>query len=157
MGKPFLEVFPSLKLDKNVQDIMAQTEVEKVSATQKKDFLRIYLKSTRLILKEDILYTENEIKEQLFPSAHIIVKIYEKFELSTQYTPENLLEMYYESMLFEIQEYSNILYNVFKNAVFSFPEVNKMIVNLEDTVIARSKEEELMDILQKIMVERCGF
>ena len=157
MGKPFLEVFPSLKLDKKVQDIMAQTEVEKVSATQKKDFLRIYLKSTRLIFKEDILYTEKEIKNQLFPSAHIIVKIYEKFELSTQYTPENLLEMYYESILFEFQEYSNILYNVFKNAIFTFPDTHKMIVNLEDSVIARSKEEELMEILQKIMVERCGF
>ncbi|MBR6665911.1 MAG: PolC-type DNA polymerase III [Lachnospiraceae bacterium] len=157
MGKPFSEVFPSLSLEKNVSDIMAQTEVEKVSSTKKKDYLRIYIKSNRLIGKEDIYSVEDAIKNQLFPSAALIVKIYERFELSSQYTPENLLELYYESMLYEIQEYSNILYNMLKSAVFSFPATNQMVVNLEDTVIARSKEEELTDILQKIMVERCGF
>ena len=50
MGKPFFEVFPSLKLDKKVHDIMEQTTVEKVTATKRKDFLRIYVKSSRLIL-----------------------------------------------------------------------------------------------------------
>jgi len=157
MGKPFSEVFPSLNLEKNVSDIMAQTEVEKVSSTKKKDYLRIYIKSSRLIGKEDIYSVENAIKSQLFPSASLIVKIYERFELSSQYTPENLLELYYESMLFEIQGYSNMLYNILKSAKFTFPVPYQMIVNLEDTVIARSKEEELTDILQKIMVERCGF
>ena len=157
MGKPFSEVFPSLSLENNVNEIMAQTEVEKVSSTKKKDYLRIYIKSSRLIGKEDIYSVESAIKNQLFPGAALIVKIYERFELSGQYTPENLLELYYESMLFEIQEYSNILYNILKNAKFSFPVPYQMMVNLEDTVIARSKEEELTEILQKIMVERCGF
>jgi len=157
MGKPFSEVFPSLSLEKNVSDIMNQTEVEKVSSTKKKDYLRIYIKSNRLIGKEDIYSVESTIKNQLFPGAALTVKIYERFELSSQYTPENLLELYYESMLYEIQEYSNILYNMLKSAVFSFPATNQMVVSLEDSVIARSKEEELTDILQKIMVERCGF
>ena len=157
MGKPFSEVFPSLSLEKNVSDIMNQTEVEKVSSTKKKDYLRIYIKSNRLIGKEDIYSVESTIKNQLFPGAALTVKIYERFELSSQYTPENLLELYYESMLYEIQEYSNILYNMLKSAVFSFPATNQMVVSLEDSVIARSKEEELTDILQKIMVERCGL
>ena len=38
MGKPFFEVFPTLKLDKAAHDIMEQSEVERVSATKKKDF-----------------------------------------------------------------------------------------------------------------------
>ena len=70
MGKPFSEVFPSLSLEKNVSDIMNQTEVEKVSSTKKKDYLRIYIKSNRLIGKEDIYSVESTIKNQLFPGQH---------------------------------------------------------------------------------------
>ena len=157
MGKPFFEVFPSLTLEKKIYDIMEQTSVEKVTATKRKDFLRVYILSSRLIMKEDIWYTEEAIKNQLFPSANITIKIYEKFELSTQYTPEKLIDIYLDSMLAEMMDYSHVTYNLLKNAIFEFPSETKMIVNLEDSVIARSKEEELNDILQKILVERCGF
>ncbi len=157
MGKPFFEVFPSLKLEQNVHDIMERTTVEKVSATKKKDYLRIYIHSNRLILKEDIWHTENCIKAQLFPNVNLVVKIYEKFNLSSQYTPEKLLDMYLDSILEEVREYSNVIFNLLKNAIFSFPQENIVILSLEDSVIARSKEEELYDILQKILVERCGF
>ena len=57
---------------------MGQTEVERVSATKRRDFLRVYLKSTRLIQKADIWTAEQEIKKQLFPDANLTVKIYEK-------------------------------------------------------------------------------
>ena len=157
MGKLFFEVFPSLSLEKKVHDIMEQTMVEKVSSTRKKDFLRVYIQSKRLIVKEDIWYTEQAIKSQLFPNFGIVVKLYERFELSAQYTPEKLMDVYYESILTEIQEYSHVMYNILKNAQFSYPSDRQMMINLEDTVIARSKEEELTEILQKILVERCGF
>lgn len=157
MGKPFFEVFPSLKLEQKVHDIMEQTTVEKVSATKKKDYLRIYIQSSRLILKEDIWHTENCIKAQLFPNMNLVVKLYEKFNLSSQYTPEKLLDMYLDSILEEVREYSNVEFNLLKNAYFLFPQEELVILSLEDSVIARSKEEELCDILLKILVERCGF
>ena len=53
MSKPFFEVFPSLQLNTDIRDLMGQTEVERVSATKRRDFLRVYLKSTRLIQKTD--------------------------------------------------------------------------------------------------------
>ena len=157
MGKPFFEVFPSLKLDKKVHDIMEQTTVEKVTATKRKDFLRIYVKSSRLILKQDIWDTERQIKEQLFSQVNMTVKIYEKFELSAQYTPERLMEVYKGCILEEIRSYGHVEYNMFKTAQITYPAENRMCLAIEDTVIARSKEEELIHILEKILVERCGF
>ena len=62
MSKPFFEVFPTLQLNTDIHDLMGQTEVERVSATKRRDFLRVYLKSIRLIQKTDIWTTENEIK-----------------------------------------------------------------------------------------------
>ncbi|MBR1930981.1 MAG: PHP domain-containing protein, partial [Lachnospiraceae bacterium] len=157
MGKPFFEVFPTLELNKGIHDIMEQTDVEKVSATRRKDFLRIYVHSTRLVAKEDIWNTEQQIKKQLFPSANMTVKIYERFELSSQYTPQKLMELYGDSILEELREYSHIEYNALKSADISYPEAGKMSLVIDDTVLNRSKEEELVRVLEKIMVERCGL
>lgn len=157
MAKPFYEVFPTLKLSGKVHDILEQTEVEKISATKRKDFLRIYLHSGRLIMKEDIRTAEWEIKRQLFPNANMTVKIYERFELSSQYTPEKLMDVYRDSILEELREYNHIDYNSFRTAELSYPDASRMILTLEDSVLARSREEELVRVLEKILVERCGF
>ena len=94
MGKLFFDVFPALKLDDNVREIMEQAVVEKVSTTRKQDFIRVYISSNKLIDKADIIKTETGIKKQLFANRDLTVKIYEKFSLSAQYTPENLIELY---------------------------------------------------------------
>ena len=52
MGKAFFEVFPSLKLDTGLRDLFEQVTVEKVSSTKRKDFLRVYISSDRLIQKK---------------------------------------------------------------------------------------------------------
>ena len=130
MGKPFFEVFPSLKLNKGTKDIMEQTNVEKISATKRKDFLRIYLHSTRLIQKDIILSVEEEIKKQLFPGAAMTIKIYERFELSSQYNPEKLIDIYRDSILMELAEYSRIEYNAFKNGELSYPTEEKLLLSM---------------------------
>ena len=157
MSKPFFEVFPNLQLNTDIHDLMGQTEVERVSATKRRDFLRVYLKSTRLIQKADIWIAEQEIKKQLFPDANLTVKIYEKFELSSQYNPEKLMDIYKESILEEFREYSHIQYNALKTARIEYPADNEMLITMEDTVLNRSMEGEILQILEKILVERCGF
>ena len=116
MSKPIFEVFPSLQLNKDIRDQMGLTEVKRDSATKRRDFLRVYLKSTRLIQKADIWTTEQEIKKQLFPQANLTVKIYEKFELSSQYNPEKMMDIYKERILEEFREYRHIQYNALKKA-----------------------------------------
>ncbi|MCM1045899.1 MAG: PolC-type DNA polymerase III [Candidatus Gastranaerophilales bacterium] len=157
MSKPFFEVFPALKLNQATHDILEQAQVEKVSATKRRDFLRIYLFSTRLILKPDIRTAEREIKKQLFPQANLTVKIYERFELSSQYTPEKLLELYRDSILEELKEYSHIEYNAFRTAELDYPKEGQLLLTLEDSVLVRSKESELVRVLEKVLVERCGL
>lgn len=155
--KPFFEVFPTLDIKGSLHDILEQAKVERVSATKQKDRLSVYLFSTRLILKEDIWTAEKEIKNQLFPNAMLAVRIRERFELSAQYTPENLMQVYRESILVELQEYSHIEYNAFRTADISYPESGRILLMIEDTVLNRSKEGELVRVLEKILVERCGM
>ncbi len=156
-AKPFFEVFPTLEIKGKLRDRLEQTSVERVSATKQRDRISIYLYSTRLITKEDIWAAEREIKAQLFPKASLTVRIFERFELSAQYTPENLMEVYRDSILAELQEYSHVEYNAFRTADISYPESGGVELTIEDTIPNRSKEPELIRVLEKILVERCGL
>ena len=157
MGKAFFEVFPGLKLEGKQKDLFAQAQVERVTATRAKDFVRVYLQSDHLILKKDVFAVEKEISRQLFAGVNITVRFYERFRLSSQYSRETLLEVYRDSILLELSRYSHLLYSMFKNAQISFPQEDRMRLLIEDTVLARSKSEELGRILEKIFGERCGL
>ena len=119
--------------------------------------LRIYLESTRLIPKPEIYHIEQEIKQQLFPRKEIAVKIIEKFNLSSQYTPEKLMAVYRDSILEEIRNYSVLLYNLMRCGKMEFDREDHMILTLEDTIVASERSNELIDILEKIICERCGL
>lgn len=157
MEKRFFEAFPNLKLDGAPRDLFEQVMVERITTTRRKDLLRIYVRSGRLIEKEQVYQVEKEIKKQFFPREYMIIKIYEKFVLSEQYNPEKLMGLYRESILMELRECDHMLYTMFRQADLQFPEGNVMELVLEDSVIAKSKEDELIGILDKVLNERCGF
>ncbi len=157
MEKSFFEAFPNLKLEGVQRDLFEQVMVERITATRRRDLLRIYIRSERLIEKEQVYSVEREIKKQFFPREYMTIKIYEKFVLSEQYTPEKLMELYRESLLVEIRECDHMLYAMFRQADVQFPEEHTMELVLEDSVIAKSKEDELVTILDKVLNERCGF
>ncbi len=157
MEKNFFEAFPNLKLTGARKDLFEQVVVERITATRRKDILRIYIRSERLIEKEDVYGVEQEIKKQFFPKDNIIIKIYEKFILSGQYNPEKLMDTYKDSVLMELKDTEHMLYTMFRQADMEYPDEQTVKLILEDSVIAKSKEDELIRILDKVLNERCGF
>ncbi len=157
MEKNFFDAFPNLNLIGMQKELFEQVVVEKITATKRKDLLRIYIRSERLIEKELIYRTEGEIKKQFFPNDNITIKIYEKFILSGQYNPKTLMDVYKESILLELKEAEHMLYTMFRQADMRFPDNNSMELILEESVIARAKEDEFIGILDKVLNERCGF
>lgn len=155
--KKFFDVFPTLQLDNKISALFEQVWVERISSTKKKDFLRIFIVSDRLIEKTHILKAEECIKKQLFYSFQMVIKIYEKYHLSAQYNPEKFMNIYKDSILLELREYSPVEYNIFKNSDITYPEENRIMLTIEDSVPARSKSKELVRILEKIYNERFGF
>lgn len=156
MDKVFGEVFPTLKLNKELEGLFSEVMVERVTTNRQKDFLRIYLTSGHLITKDKIYQMEQEIKKQLFAQFPMTVRIQEKYHLSSQYHPETLMEVYKESILLELQQYDHILFTAFKKAELTYTE-DAMNMSLEDSVPVREKEAELVSILEKIIGERCGI
>lgn len=157
MTKNFLEVFPALKLNKEMTALFGQVEVERITSTKRKDYLRIYIISKNLIQKKIIQEIELEILNQLFPKVTITIKIQEKYQLSSQYNPKKLMEVYRDSILIELREQSHVEYRMFKVSKITYPTDKDILLTMEDSILFKGKAGELLRILEKIFVERCGI
>ena len=67
------------------------------------------------------------------------------------------MDTYKESVLMELKDSEHMLYTMFRQADMEFPDEQTVKLTLEDSVIAKSKEDELIRILDKVLNERCGF
>ncbi len=157
MEKEFFDVFPNLKVNEEMRALLRPVVVTKVAVTPKRELLRVYLKSPNWIHKKHIYTLEQAIHDQCFPQNHITVKVLEHFCLSAQYTPENFLEVYRESLLLELKNYSALIYNLFYTAKVTFPSRNQMSLTIASSIISQDREEELVHILLKVFRNRCGF
>lgn len=155
--KGFLEVFPGLQMTEQMTELLGLVKVEKVSMNRDKSAIRIAIVSPRLIHKKNIIDLERGICDQLFPGKRIEIKIFEKYQLSGQYTPEKLLKAYRDSLLLELKHYSIVEYTMFRKAEFSFPQPDVMRMTIEDTMVNKEKAGELKRILEKVFHERCGL
>ena len=79
---------------------------------------------------------EQRIKEQLFGTARVSIRIEEKYALSEQYTPQALMEEYRESILEELREYSVLAANMFDQAEIRFEGEKGMCLELVDTIVS---------------------
>lgn len=157
MSKAFREAFPTLKLEEELEGLLDTTEVTKISANHEHTHIRIYLRAKRLIFKKNIWKLEKAITEQIFQNRTIQVKIIESYELSEQYTPKSLIEVYKDSILDELNAYSVLEYNLLRTADMEFPEENRLILTMDETIIAKTRTDEIIEFLEKVICERCGM
>ena len=116
MTKMFFDVFPTLEVNGDMKKLLSETEVTKVGMNHEKDHIRIYLNGTRLIHKKNIYQLEKNIHDQIFKNRHMDVKVIEKYQLSEQYTAEKLMDLYKDSILEELKNYSLMEYNLLRTA-----------------------------------------
>ena len=152
-----MEVFPTLQLREELKSVLEFASIDRITMNRDRDFMRIYLESDKLIVKSCIFELEQAITGQLFPDAKMTVKVIERFHLSRQYTPQNLMPIYEESILLELKAYNALLYSLMHDSKKVFSSEDTLCLEVPDTVIADGKEQELLQILEKIFCERCGL
>lgn len=157
MGKPFFETFPGLQVNDELRNLFKETVVERVTTAATGEYLHIYLTSDHLLHKQAVFDLENQIRRQYYQNRKTKVKIYEKFKLSAQYTPEKLLDAYKESIFTEFKEYSQIFYSAIRRARFEYPDEKTMVIVLEDNFVTRERRNEVESVFNKIVCERCGL
>ena len=154
MNKSFFEVFPTLKVNEDIQLLFQGVEVAKVATNTRRDFIKVHILSTHLIQKQRIYEIEKMLKEQLFGKNHIQVQLVEQYDLSAQYTPENLMNEYLDSIYLELGNRSVVERSMMQGASYSFEDENILCLRLTDTIVAEGKKEALSSYLKDIFAER---
>ncbi len=157
MSRPLYEVLPDLKAPEGLETQLADCVVEKVVPSQDRSRVRIFLRSLHLIEKRDIYRLEAAIKQQYFAKRRLTVTIAERFTLSAQYTPENLLTMYRDSLLLETKHKSMLLYSLLRQTKLSFPEEGVVVCDLPNDAVSRETGPKLGAYLTQVLTERCGL
>ena len=154
MSKPFFEVFPTLKLNAEIRMLYDGVEVTKVATNSTRDFIKVCLYSRHLIQKKYIYETERMLKQQLFGRSRVQVTIHEQYELSEQYSPENLMNEYYDSLLLELDQRSVVERSMLQSADYEFSDGNILCLKLVDSIVAQGKKDSLSSYLTGVFQER---
>ncbi|MDY5955994.1 MAG: PolC-type DNA polymerase III [Frisingicoccus sp.] len=157
MAVSFFEVFPVLKLNKGLADLLEEAVVEKITSSQIKKRIRVYVKSCRLLTYDQIRHIEYQIENQLFENTGVCVDVIDRYELSGQYTPERLMTIYFDSFEAELKDSSDLEANIFHKAKKEFSDPNRMTLTVEDNFITAARIEGIRDRLIRIFQERFGF
>lgn len=152
--KTFFNVFPTLKVEDDIQILFTDVEVKKITTNSRRDFLHIYIFSRHLIQKKQIRQMERQIKEQLFGRTAVDIRIEEEYRLSGQYTAEALMREYRESIILELKEISVLAANMFMQAQIHYEEGGVICLELLDTIVSEGRKEEILELLEHIYKER---
>ena len=85
------------------------------------------------------------------------VRIIDRYNLSKQYTPQTIMDVYYDSILFELEKYWTLEYNLLKNSTWEFEKDDLLVLTLEDGFLARTYADDLKEYFQLIFLNRFGF
>ena len=94
MSKAFFDVFPNLRVRKDLRDYFEDTQVERLAANRERTRLKVCLRSDHLIHKDRIFRMQQEMADQLFKGRRVEVYVEEHYSLSALYTPQKLMEEY---------------------------------------------------------------
>ena len=152
--KSFFYVFPTLKVEDDIQILFTDVEVQKITTNSRRDFLHVYIYSRHLIQKRQIRQMEQRIKDQLFSKVPVDVQIEEEYALSGQYTPEALLREYRDSIILELKERSILASNMFAQAKIHYEDGNVVCLELLDSIVSEGRKEEILAFLENLFARR---
>ena len=156
MPKMFFDVFPTLDVNAEMKKLLTEVEVTKVGMNHEQTKLRVYLLGTHLIHKKNIYTLEKAIADQIFKGKDMEVTVIEKYQLSGQYNARTLMDIYKDSILEELRNFSLMEYGLLRSAQMDFTDDSHLNLTIENTIVAQTRSHEIMEFLEKIFCERCG-
>ncbi len=154
--KLFFEVFPTIKVNNELEILFGKTEVRKVSLSSEGDRLSICILSDHLIEYSAVRKMCRIIKSTIFKDRSVTVSILQRYELPPGYDVRSIMETYRESMIEEIRDRDHLMGSLLKNAGIEFTDGRTMHITLPDTRTNRGMAGRITAVLQKIFTERCG-
>ena len=96
---------------------------------------------------------EYQLHKQLFSCYS--VNIYERYNLSEQYTPNKLMDMYKDSLLEELRQNNILGYNILNNSKIDCKD-NQFFFNVEDNFIYKNVCGEFSNYITDVFSNKFG-
>lgn len=154
--KLFGEVFPGLKVNKEVNALFESVVVKKVALNSNGDLLKVCILSDHIISRNAIVKMQTAIKDTFFAKKNIEIRILQKYNLPESYNLKVLMEVYYASILEELKDRDHMMATALKQSRVEFVDERTMTLFLPDTRTNRTNEKKLTEFLEKIFTDRCG-
>lgn len=152
----FKDVFFDLRLDKKIEELIGNTEVEKITMFKSEKKMVISFVSQVLIAKQYIFKAEQALSEHIFGKGVGKCIIEDRYELSKQYNIKSLTNIYKDSFLEELKSFSHVGYRLLKRAEWYFDD-NILTLALEDNSLARSQSGIIKSYLETTYKNRFGM
>ena len=153
--KTFFEVFPDFTCVGELKEMFEQVIITDATMVKSEKTLKFKMISKILIPKRDIYAMEDALSEHIF-QGNMRVKFLEEYDLSNQYNINSLTDAYKESILFELQAESSVLYRLVKNAEW-YINGHIMTLTLDDSFLAKTRSTDIKYYLDSGYMERFGF
>jgi len=150
----FFDIFNNLNLNGDDRELFEETSVVRLVSSSRNDKLRIYLECSYIIPKDRVYAVEKAIIKQ-YPNFKEVY-ITEKFNLSSQYTLENLLDVYKQSIIYEASVHNPLWKEFLTHADFEVKD-NTLNIVMEDRLLCRDYETDILDLFDHILNVRCSM
>ena len=145
--------FENLTLPKDLAVLLEQVTVEKVLVYKADATIEIYIQSHHLLSHEQIQTLRVQIETERFAKTPYTVKIRQHYQLSEQYTPDNLVKLYQDSLVAELKASSMAAGSIIEQDKWNV-DGEQLTLTGEDNLVARHKEAVIKRFLEECFRER---
>lgn len=151
--RSFFEVLPELKVDDKLHQLFRDIVVDKVVFDNATTTLAIHMRSRQIVHFAQIEKMQDAIKNKLFPTTDLTVRLDQQYVLSEQYTLKYLVQEYKSSLLHEIGSQSEMFSALMRLSEWEV-EGDTLTVTLDNSLFARRRSEEIKKQLHDIFMNR---
>ena len=153
MSQKFFEVFPTVKLSEDDKELFEGTSIARLVSSSRRDKLHIYLESSYIVPKDRVHALEVNLKNSLPGVSDVLV--IETFNLSSQYTLQNLMRVYNSSIMYEAACHNPLWREILHHADYEYPTEDCLNIVIEDRLLFKDHEKEILNFFDHILNIRC--
>ena len=156
--KPFFEVFPAYEpKSAELREMLGGFFVTGISMTSDRSRVEVSVVTSHPVHVKDIYTVQKELASSLDPKGRVRVRLHEHFSLSSQYNAANFYDEYKGSIAYGMKAEQPVMYSVYHQAKKSFDGTDRLVVTLEDTIVAHDLASGLEEYLTEIFMEKAGL
>ncbi len=151
----FTEVFPDYTVPDNLNYILSGARVTGIVMNKKSRRLVISLKCSHLMGRRLVNKIAFDLKRELFDGTGVFVEIDDIYDLSDQYTTDQILKEYWDSILYEVRTEDRVGESLLRSSEWGV-DGDVITFLMEDSFLARNRAQSIQNYMKETFSHRFG-